>query len=127
MRRAVHLTRPGAADILQADTYWAGGISEMLKIYTLASTYDIPVIAHGHSVPANSHLTMALPELVAPMVEYLVKWNELLQFFWREPVRPVAGMISAPDRPGLGVDIDQDKVEAEEELRWSSMPNMAGR
>ena len=31
----------------------------MVKICTLASTYDIPVIAHGHSVPANTHLTMA--------------------------------------------------------------------
>ena len=35
------------------------------------------------------------------MVEYLVKWNELLQFFWQEPVKPVDGMISVSDRPGL--------------------------
>src|SRR5687768_17968750 len=81
----------------------------MVKICTLASTYDIPVIAHGHSVPANTHLTMATPELLAPMVEYLVKWNELLQFFWQEPVKPVDGMISVSDRPGLGVEIDQDR------------------
>ena len=47
----------GASEYLQADTYWAGGLSEMVKICTLASTYDIPVIAHGHSVPGNVHLT----------------------------------------------------------------------
>jgi L-alanine-DL-glutamate epimerase-like enolase superfamily enzyme len=116
----------GAADVLQADTFWAGGLSEMVKICTLASTYDIPVIAHGHSVPANTHLTLATPELLAPMVEYLVKWNELLQFFWREPVKPVDGMISVSDRPGLGVEIDPDKIESEEELGWSAVPNMAG-
>jgi L-alanine-DL-glutamate epimerase-like enolase superfamily enzyme len=116
----------GAADVLQADTFWAGGLSEMVKICTLASTYDIPVIAHGHSVPANTHLTMAMPELLAPMVEYLVKWNELLQFFWQEPVKPVAGMISVPDHPGLGVEIDPDKIESEEELQWSTVPNMTG-
>jgi L-rhamnonate dehydratase len=116
----------GAADVLQADTFWAGGLSEMVKICTLASTYDIPVIAHGHSVPANTHLTMATPELLAPMVEYLVKWNELLQFFWQEPVKPVDGMISVSDRPGLGMEIDPSKVESEEELQWSSVPNMAG-
>ena len=50
----------GASDYLQADTFWAGGLSEMVKICTLASLYDIPVIAHGHSVPANAHLTMAM-------------------------------------------------------------------
>jgi L-rhamnonate dehydratase len=72
------------------------------------------------------HLTMATPELLAPMVEYLVKWNELLQFFWREPVKPVDGMISVSDRPGLGVEIDQDKIESEEELQWSTVPNMTG-
>ena len=116
----------GAADVLQADTFWAGGLSEMVKICTLASTYDIPVIAHGHSVPANTHLTMATPELLAPMVEYLVKWNELLQFFWQEPVKPVDGMISVSDRPGLGVEIDPDKIESEEALQWSSVPNMTG-
>jgi L-rhamnonate dehydratase len=116
----------GAADVLQADTFWAGGLSEMVKICTLASTYDIPVIAHGHSVPANTHLTMAMPELLAPMVEYLVKWNELLQFFWREPVKPVGGMITVSDRPGLGVEIDPSKIESEEELQWSTVPNMTG-
>ena len=116
----------GAADVLQADTYWAGGLSEMVKICTLASTYDIPVIAHGHSVPANTHLTVSMPELLCPMVEYLVKWNELLQFFWREPVKPINGMISAPDRPGFGVDIDPAKIETDEELRWPAVPNMAG-
>jgi L-rhamnonate dehydratase len=61
-----------------------------------------------------------------PMVEYLVKWNELLQFFWKEPVKPDAGVVTVPDRPGLGVEIDPDKIEAEEELGWSAVPNMAG-
>jgi L-alanine-DL-glutamate epimerase-like enolase superfamily enzyme len=86
----------GASDYLQADTFWAGGLSEMVKICTLASLYDIPVIAHGHSVPANAHLTMAMPELLCPLVEYLVKWNELLQFFWKEPSNPSTA--SSPSR-----------------------------
>jgi L-alanine-DL-glutamate epimerase-like enolase superfamily enzyme len=116
----------GACDVLQADTYWAGGISEMVKICNVASTYDIPVIPHGHSVPANAQLTMAMPQQLVPMVEYLVKWNELLQFFWKEPVKPVDGTITPPDRPGLGVELDPAKIEAEEELRWASVPNMAG-
>jgi L-rhamnonate dehydratase len=116
----------GACDFLQADTFWAGGLSEMVKICHLASLYDIPVIAHGHSVPANMALTAAQPVLLTPWVEYLVKWNELLQFFWKEPVKPVDGMVTVPDRPGLGVDIDESKIEEETELTWRAMPNMAG-
>ena len=42
------------------------------------------------------------PSRSCPMLEYLVKWNELLQFFWKEPVKPVDGYITVPDRPGLG-------------------------
>ena len=105
---------------------WAGGISEMVKICNLASTYDIPVIAHGHSVPANVHLTLAMPQPVAPIVEYLVKWNELLQFFWKDPLKPVNGMVSLSDRPGLGIEIDPAKVETDQDLRWDSIANMAG-
>ena len=44
-----------AMDVLQPDIYWCGGISETLKICALASTFDLPVIPHGHS----SHATAA--------------------------------------------------------------------
>lgn len=116
----------GASEFLQADTYWAGGLSEMVKIATLASTYDIPVIAHGHSVPSNVHLTLSLPELLAPIVEYLVKWNTLLQFFWAEPVVPVNGRITVSDAPGFGMNIDAGKIETDQELSWEGGTNMAG-
>ena len=116
----------GAADVLQPDTYWAGGISEMVKICALASAYDLPIIPHGHSVPANIHLIAAQPENVCPQVEYLVKWNELLQFFWDNPVVPVNGMVSVPTGPGMGVNLDPAKIESERDLSWSGTPTMSG-
>ena len=111
-----------AAVVLQPDTYWAGGISELAKICAIASTYDLPVIPHGHSVPANVHLSAALPALSCPMVEFLVKWNVILQFFWKEPLVPVDGYITVPDRPGMGMELDMSKVEEERELDWSDKP-----
>jgi L-rhamnonate dehydratase len=108
----------GALDVLQPDIYWAGGISETIKIAALASTYGIPLIPHGHSVPATVQLLAALPEPVAPWVEYLLKWNELLQFFFREPVQPVNGIIRVPTQPGMGVELDPAKIEEERELDW---------
>jgi L-alanine-DL-glutamate epimerase-like enolase superfamily enzyme len=80
------LMEAGACDILQPDIYWAGGISETMKICALASAYDLPVIPHGHSVPATVHLIAAWPVTTCPLLEYLIIWNEIHQFFLKYPV-----------------------------------------
>jgi L-rhamnonate dehydratase len=119
-RWGIHaLLEAGAVDVLQPDVAWAGGITEMLKICALASTYGIPVIPHGHSVQATINLIAALPESVTPLLEYLVKWNEVHQFFLREPIRPVNGVVSVPESPGLGIELDDAKIDERRELHWS--------
>lgn len=105
-----------AVDLMQADTYWAGGISEMQKICTLCSAYDIPIVPHGHSVPANVQLSAALSPVEVPYVEFLVKWNQILQFFYKEPVVPVDGYVTVPTGPGMGVEIDPAKIVSEREF-----------
>ena len=77
------------------------------------------MIPHGHSVPATVQLLAALPEPVAPWVEYLLKWNELLQFFFKEPIQPKNGIIRVPENPGMGVELDESKIEEERELIWT--------
>jgi L-alanine-DL-glutamate epimerase-like enolase superfamily enzyme len=108
----------GAAETLQPDTYWAGGISEMVKICAVASCYGLYVIPHGHSVHANVQLSAALPIPYVPLVEYLIKWQELLQFFWKTPLKPVNGIVTVPTTPGMGIEVDTAKIESERELRW---------
>ena len=107
-----------AADVLQPDIYWAGGISETLKICALASAYDLPVIPHGHSVPATVHLIASQPANVCPLLEYLVKWNEVHQFFFKNPMKPQGGVVALPEAPGMGVEIDEAKIVAQKEPRW---------
>jgi L-alanine-DL-glutamate epimerase-like enolase superfamily enzyme len=106
----------GAADILQPDIYWAGGISEVVKICALASTYDLPVIPHGHSVPATAHLIASQPPNLCPLLEYLIKWNQVHQFFFKEPIQPIGGIVRLPDKPGMGVEIDDSKVQSRREV-----------
>ena len=106
----------GAVDVAQPDTFWAGGISELDKIFTLASAHDVPVIPHGTPVPANLQVSAAQPPTTCPMAEYLPKLNRVLQFFFEEPISPEDGVIAVPDRPGLGVRIDDSKVETEREF-----------
>jgi len=118
-RWGVHeLLDRGCVDVLQSDTYWAGGLTEMRHIATLASVHDVPLIPHGHSVPANAHLIAARPPNVCPLVEYLVKWNERLQHFLADPVQPEDGRVEPPGRPGIGVSIEESAVDRREELSF---------
>jgi len=107
-----------AADVLQPDIYWAGGLSEVVKICALASAYDLPVIPHGHSVPTTIHLIASQPVNVCPMLEYLIKWNQIHQFFLKEPIQPEGGFVALPERPGMGIELDLEKIESQHELSW---------
>jgi L-rhamnonate dehydratase len=106
----------GAAHVYQPDTYWAGGISEMVKIAAIATVYDVQLIPHGHSVSANANLSFALSPTLVPLLEYLVKWNVVHQWFLKHPVQPVHGVITPPTEPGLGMDLDDEKVEQRVDL-----------
>ena len=110
----------GACDVLQPDIYWAGGISEMMKITALASAYDLPVIPHGHSTPASAHFIAAWPEPTCPLLEYLIKWNEIHQFFLATPLKPVNGIVTLPTTPGLGMELDEGKMETREEVTFGA-------
>jgi L-alanine-DL-glutamate epimerase-like enolase superfamily enzyme len=107
-----------AVDVLQPDIYWCGGITETLKICALASTYDLPVVPHGHSTPATAHLILSQPPDLCPILEYLIKWNEVHQFFLKNPLKPMGGVVRVRDVPGLDMELDEDKVEQERELSW---------
>lgn len=106
----------GALDVLQPDIYWAGGLSEVLKIAAYASVHDVMVIPHGHSTPAGLHFSLAQSPLLTPLQEYLVKWNAINQHFLAHPLVPEDGMLRVPTQPGLGMALDPAKIEAQEEV-----------
>jgi len=105
-----------ALDVIQPDIYWAGGISEMLKIAAIASTYDVQLVPHGHSTPATAHFLVAQPANLCPYIEYLIKWNEIHQFFLKNPLKPENGIVTPRDEPGVGMELDPDKIEQQREL-----------
>jgi len=102
--------------VYQPDIYWAGGISELLKIAALASVYDVQLIPHGHSTPATAHFLYAQPITLCPMLEYLIKWNTIHQWFLKYPVEPNNGFVPLPTRPGIGMELDDAKIERQHEL-----------
>ncbi|MEX0761957.1 MAG: enolase C-terminal domain-like protein [Dehalococcoidia bacterium] len=108
----------GALDILQPDIYWAGGLSEVLKIAAYATVHDLITIPHGHSTPAGIHFSVTQSPIHTPYQEYLVKWNEVHQFFLKNPLKPQNGVITAPDAPGINMALDDSKIEQEEEAKF---------
>jgi L-rhamnonate dehydratase len=104
------LLEAGALDVVQTDPDWCGGITEQVKICALASSYDVPVVAHGHSLLPALHIAGAQPASVVPEVEYLVLWQPVKQHFHTPLRAPVDGRVSLPEEPGLGLALDKSKV-----------------
>lgn len=102
--------------LIQADPDWSGGISEQLHICSLCSAYDVPVVAHGHAMAVPVHLAAGRSPQVIPMAEYLVQIQERNQWFHRTPLAPVDGAIGLPTTPGLGIELDDEKILSRTDL-----------
>lgn len=66
--------------------------------------------------PTGPHLIAGQPATLCPLVEFLIKSNTVNQCFWKQPLVPQEGMVTVPDRPRMGVEIDDNKVVAETAL-----------
>jgi L-rhamnonate dehydratase len=108
----------GAVDVLQVDPTWAGGLTEMSKICALASAYGIPVIPH-HGGMASTQLIASQTTTTCPMQEWLLQVGVTQQRFLKHKIEPQEGMIALPTSPGMSMDLDEDAIEAREEVRLS--------
>ena len=104
-----------AIDYIQADPDWTGGITEQLKICALGSAFEVPVIAHGHSLLPPLHIAASQSPATVPYVEYLMRHQARKQFF-QVAYYPKNGSLTLPDLPGLGLVLDDDKIESHEPL-----------
>lgn len=106
------LLEADAVDILQTDPDWCGGITEQVKICALASAFDVPVIAHGHSLLPALHIAGAQPASVVPEIEHLVLAQPLKQHFVEPRREPVSGRLLLPEEPGLALRLDDEKISS---------------
>ncbi len=99
-----------AVDFLQNDPDWTGGISELVKVCALASAFEVPVVAHGHSLLPALHNAAAQSPTTVPYVEYLIRNQEVKQCLQKTVYRPEkghnrrAGCAGSGDRTGHGQD-----------------------
>jgi L-alanine-DL-glutamate epimerase-like enolase superfamily enzyme len=102
-----------AVDIVQPDVIWTGGITECRKVAALAQAYNLPVIPHvfasGLATIANMHLIASLSN--AGLLECDQNPNPLRSELFNEPLEiDRNGQITLPDRPGLGVTLNQETI-----------------
>ena len=110
----------GAVSVVQADPEWCGGISELLKICTVASVHDAQVIPHGHSIHAALHVIASQSPMTCPLAEYLILKMSSYYHFEKHAPAPVKARISLPQTPGFGIELDPTKVEQQSVLTFGA-------
>jgi galactonate dehydratase len=100
-------------DIIQPDLCHAGGITECKKIAAFAEAYYVQVAPHSPQGPvstaAAAHLALAIPNfLILEFVRSAPYRDRVLREAWAV----TDGRLVVPDRPGLGVDLDEDALAA---------------
>lgn len=108
----LELARLRAVDVFQPDLAICGGITEGARIAALAAAHQIRLAPHlwGGALmfAAGLHLCAASP--AAFIVEYSLQHNPLQHELATEPITVQDGWVAVPDRPGLGVTINEDFV-----------------
>lgn len=106
------LAQRGRVDILQPDIVKVGGFTELARIETIASTFNLPITVHNTqpTISTVAHLHFCAASASTPYAqEYNVdpvpirdEHQILMTALQIEP----GGFIRVPDGPGLGIEVD---------------------
>lgn len=98
-----------AAAILQPDLAHCGGISEAKKIAAMGEVYYSGFAPHNPLGPVNLaasiHVAATTPSFIAQ--EQITLGETIL----KEPFEQKNGYIDLPTKPGLGIELDQEKIK----------------
>jgi L-talarate/galactarate dehydratase len=94
------LIRHGAADILQPDAPRIGGITQFLKLATIADHHNLQLAPH-FAMEIHVHLAAAYPR--EPWVEHF----DWLYPLFNERLVTEGGRMHLSDRPGLGITLSE--------------------
>ncbi|CAN5394217.1 galactonate dehydratase [soil metagenome] len=106
----LNFLKEGAIEIVQADPEWCGGVSELVKICNLSSSYGAKVFPHGHNIHAALHVVASQSPEVCPLVEYLINHMPNKVHFQKDPLLTTNGILQLPSKPGFGIELDERKI-----------------
>ena len=100
-----------AADIIMPDFQKCGGLLESRKIADMAHAYYVPVAPHAVTSPigmmASAHVCAVIPNFLAQEWHWIDS-PELWRNWVKEGDIIQKGFITLPDRPGLGVEMNDE-------------------
>jgi L-alanine-DL-glutamate epimerase-like enolase superfamily enzyme len=112
----INLSRNHAVRMIHPDLATAGGILETKKIGDAAQEYGVPMAMHFAGTPVSC---MANVHCAAATENFLVLENHSLDVPWWDDLvegieKPIVdrGYIKVPDKPGLGIDLNEEAVKA---------------
>ncbi len=113
------LLSKNGADIIQPDVCACGGLLEMRKIAAIAEAHYVNVAPHNPMGPlataVNVHFCAATANF--EILEYNLP--EGCRHWMDDPYIPKDGYLELrPDRPGLGVDMDEAAISKDEYTHW---------
>jgi galactonate dehydratase len=122
----VEYCRRHLVDYVQPDVCHAGGILELKKIGAIAEAYRVEMAPHNPqsevSTLASLHVDATTP--ACTIQEYVPRKDQFFtDLFHGGAVRVKDGFAELPDRPGLGVDLD-DKVAAKHPYKPGTRPEL---
>jgi galactonate dehydratase len=104
----------GGSQYVRPDVGLAGGLTHCKKIAALAESFHAAVVTHNFLGPvltaAAVHLDVSIPNFVVQ--EYSRRDEGVLAPAFPGTLRRVGGYLEVPDRPGLGVTLDESRLEA---------------
>lgn len=111
----LELCRKKAVDIIHPDLSCAGGIYETKKIGDAAQELGVPMAIHCGATPVGY---MAAVHCAAATENFLALEHHQIDVPWWEDMatgidKPIAnkGFVTVPERPGLGVDLNEEVVK----------------
>jgi len=113
-----HIFERGAASVINPEVCCVGGISEMVRIATWAEGYDIALAPHCPVGPIALAASLQIDAIChnAFIQEQSLGIHSNAAGDLFDYVRPEGsfrfedGLLAIPDGPGLGIEVDEDKV-----------------
>jgi len=99
-----------AVDMIQPDATVLGGITEWTKVASLAKAYHIPISPHWEQ-EVHMHMVGAYPNTL--WVEYFMReiGVRMEDRIYKDFVVAKDGFLEIPDKPGLGIELDETAIE----------------
>lgn len=103
----------GGVDFVQPDVTSAGGITSTRRVVTAAETANVQPLPHvfGSAITLAASLQVIATIQGEPMLEFDRTPNPIREQLVHNPITNEGNTVPIPDKPGLGIEVDEDVLD----------------